>query len=135
MIHLRPAERTALSNLSNGLLDLLPTQFDNFRGKLIPVSLPLRTPIYQPHEPPTFAHFLTSGIASVVTQMKSGFAALFCPLADRFFCSRGCGSTILRVAIAICRGGNNSHPASPPQPMPDGRAIRPVKFPTSVMSK
>ena len=62
MIHCGKLRGLALSNLSNGLLDLLPTQFDNFRGKLIPVSLPLRTPIYQPHEPLSFAHFLTSGI-------------------------------------------------------------------------
>jgi CRP-like cAMP-binding protein len=31
--------------------------------------------IYEPHETPKFAHFLTSGIASVVTTMKDGGSA------------------------------------------------------------
>jgi CRP-like cAMP-binding protein len=36
------------------------------------VSLPVGTPIYEAHEIPKFAHFLTSGIASVVTTMMDG---------------------------------------------------------------
>ena len=40
-----------------------------------PVSLPLRTSLYEPDETPTYAYFLTSGIASVVTTMLDGGTA------------------------------------------------------------
>jgi CRP-like cAMP-binding protein len=36
------------------------------------VSLPSGTPLYEPYEPPKFGHFLTSGIASVITTMRDG---------------------------------------------------------------
>jgi CRP-like cAMP-binding protein len=60
------------AHLSNLILNALPAQLSEFRAKLTAVSLPVGMPIYEPHESPKFAHFLTSGIASVVTSMKDG---------------------------------------------------------------
>jgi CRP-like cAMP-binding protein len=61
--------------LSNFILNSLPPGSHEFRSKLTAVSLPVGTSIYEPHEMPKFAHFLTSGIASVVTTMKDGGSA------------------------------------------------------------
>jgi CRP-like cAMP-binding protein len=60
------------SHPSNLIVNNLPPALSQFRAKLKPVSLPLGTPIYEPYQVPKFAHFLTSGIASVVTSMKDG---------------------------------------------------------------
>ena len=60
------------SHPSNFILNALPLQFDEFRAKLTAVPLPVGMSIYEAHEAPKFAHFLTSGIASVVTYMKDG---------------------------------------------------------------
>jgi CRP-like cAMP-binding protein len=60
------------SQLSNFILNALPPQLNAFRAKLTAVSLPVGMSIYEAHEIPKFAHFLTSGIASVVTTMKDG---------------------------------------------------------------
>jgi CRP-like cAMP-binding protein len=60
------------THLSNGILNALPQQLNGFRTKLMPVSLPVGMAIYEPNEAPKFAHFMTSGIASVVTTMKDG---------------------------------------------------------------
>jgi CRP-like cAMP-binding protein len=58
---------------SNLILNRLPSQINGgFRTKLTAVSLPVGMALYEPHETPKFAHFLTSGIASVVTTMKDG---------------------------------------------------------------
>jgi CRP-like cAMP-binding protein len=59
--------------LSNVLIDALPG--DSRRrllGDLSRVNVPIRTSLYEPGDPPRFAHFLTSGIASVVTTMSDG---------------------------------------------------------------
>jgi CRP-like cAMP-binding protein len=40
-----------------------------------PVSLPVRTVLYEPDEVPEFAHFMTSGIASIVSSMSNGSSA------------------------------------------------------------
>ena len=63
------------SPLSNVILNALPPASHAFRSKLTAVSLPVGTSIYEPHEAPKFAHFLTSGIASVVTTMNDGGSA------------------------------------------------------------
>jgi CRP-like cAMP-binding protein len=59
--------------LSNVLVDALP---EESRRKLLKqvtrVNVPIRTSLYEPGDPPKFAHFLTSGIASVVTTMGDG---------------------------------------------------------------
>jgi CRP-like cAMP-binding protein len=62
--------------LSNVLIDALP---EESRRKLlkqvIRVNLPIGTSLYEPGDAPKFAHFLTSGIASVVTTMSNGSTA------------------------------------------------------------
>jgi len=63
------------SHPSNVILNALPSQLNAFRAKLKPVALPVGSALYEPHEIPKFAHFLTSGIASVVTTMKDGGSA------------------------------------------------------------
>ena len=68
----RPKEVPVNSHLSNNILNSLPPPLHSFRAKLTAVPLPVGMPIYEPHEIPKFAHFLTSGIASVVTTMKDG---------------------------------------------------------------
>jgi CRP-like cAMP-binding protein len=59
--------------LTNVLIDALP---EESRRKLLKqvtrVNIPIRTSLYEPGDPPKFAHFLTSGIASVVTTMGDG---------------------------------------------------------------
>jgi CRP-like cAMP-binding protein len=40
-----------------------------------PLSLPLRTSLYEAEQTPTYAYFITSGIASVVTAMADGGTA------------------------------------------------------------
>ena len=60
------------SHLSNVILNSLPAQGNGFRSSLTAVSLPVGMVIYEAHQVPKFAHFLTSGIASVVTTMKDG---------------------------------------------------------------
>ncbi len=59
--------------LTNVLIDALP---EESRRKLLKqlrrVNLPIRASLYEPGDPPKFAHFLTSGIASVVTTMGDG---------------------------------------------------------------
>ncbi|HEX6496757.1 MAG TPA: Crp/Fnr family transcriptional regulator, partial [Acidobacteriaceae bacterium] len=60
------------SHLSNVVLNALPAQLNGFRAKLTAVALPIGTSLYEPYETPRFAHFLTSGLASVVTSMKDG---------------------------------------------------------------
>ena len=60
------------SYLSNFILKALPPELTAFRATLTAVSLPVRTSIYEPHVVPRFAHFLTSGVASVTTSMKAG---------------------------------------------------------------
>jgi CRP-like cAMP-binding protein len=63
---------SVISHLTNLILNALPAELHGFRTRLIAVSLPVGMSIYEPHETPKFAHFLTSGIASVVTTMKDG---------------------------------------------------------------
>jgi CRP-like cAMP-binding protein len=59
--------------LSNVLMEMLPP---DTRRKLlaqaVKVPVPIRTSLYEPGETPRYAHFLTSGIASIVTTMADG---------------------------------------------------------------
>ena len=41
-------------------------------SQLKPVAMPVNTPLYEPDEQPQYFHFLTSGIASIVTSMEDG---------------------------------------------------------------
>jgi CRP-like cAMP-binding protein len=66
-------DRTLTYSLSNVLLDALPPDSrQKVMKHVIRVNLPIRTSLYEPMDRPKFAHFLTSGIASVVTTMGDG---------------------------------------------------------------
>lgn len=59
--------------LSNILIDSVPehsrrTLMHNLKA----VSLPVKTSLYEPDVMPNYVHFLTSGIASIVTSMSNG---------------------------------------------------------------
>ena len=59
--------------LTNVLMDALPEESKRKLLKQVTrVNVPLRTSLYEPGAAPKFAHFLTSGIASVVTIMVNG---------------------------------------------------------------
>ena len=61
---------------SNSILDRLPpTQRQALLARAKMVSLPIETILVASGEQPKYAHFMTSGIASVVTYMKDGGAA------------------------------------------------------------
>ena len=57
----------------NLLLDVLPPAF---RSELLNAAqhldLPNKTQLEECHRPPSYAYFITSGMASVVTEMKEG---------------------------------------------------------------
>ena len=68
-----PQRSLLATTVSNALIDCLPKRLqDSIRSKLEPVSLPSSTFLYRAGEKPKFAHFLTSGLASVVTSMTDG---------------------------------------------------------------
>jgi len=61
---------------SNLLLDSLPPAArKSLLARMEPVSLPLSTILYRAGEQPKYAHFVTSGIASIVTFMANGAGA------------------------------------------------------------
>ena len=65
-----------LDDSSNLLLVSLSPQYRSFlQSRMRTVTLAAREVIYEPDEPPAFAHFLTSGIASIVGTMASGASA------------------------------------------------------------
>jgi CRP-like cAMP-binding protein len=57
------------------LASLSPACRNSLMARLKPVTLPLRTVLYEPDETPKFAHFITSGIASIVSSMSDGASA------------------------------------------------------------
>ncbi|MFZ0746494.1 MAG: Crp/Fnr family transcriptional regulator [Terracidiphilus sp.] len=60
----------------NRLIECLPKDLqDSLRPKLEPVSLPAGTFLYRAGETPKYGHFMTSGLASVVTSMVDGGSA------------------------------------------------------------
>jgi CRP-like cAMP-binding protein len=61
---------------SNSILDRLPsTQRKALMAQMKTIPLPVGTVLIRPGEQPKHAHFIISGITSVVTQMKDGGAA------------------------------------------------------------
>jgi CRP-like cAMP-binding protein len=61
---------------SNLLLAMLPPACRNsLLSRLKLVTLPVRTVLYEPDEAPKYAHFMTSGIASIVSSMSTGASA------------------------------------------------------------
>ena len=58
---------------TNLLLSMLPLeQRVTFLRLFEPVALPVRTTLYEPDRQPSYVHFMTSGMASVVVTMKDG---------------------------------------------------------------
>jgi CRP-like cAMP-binding protein len=57
------------------LLSLSPGYRESLLTRLQPVSLSRGSVLYSPDEEPEFAHFLVSGIASIVSSMSSGASA------------------------------------------------------------
>jgi CRP-like cAMP-binding protein len=54
-------------------LEMVPQPYrDAILSRLQPVSLPVRTSLYEPGAKPQYVHFLTSGIASIVASMSNG---------------------------------------------------------------
>jgi CRP-like cAMP-binding protein len=77
-VHCNPREKDASMNgqPTNLLLQALPAAYRNsLLSRMKPVTLPLRTGLYEPYETPKFAHFMTSGIASIVSSMSDGATA------------------------------------------------------------
>ena len=62
-----------VSNLLLGTLT--PAYRSSLLMRLKPISLPLRTVLYEPDETPKYAHFMTSGLASIVSSMSNGASA------------------------------------------------------------
>lgn len=61
---------------SNLLLAALPPAYRNsLLSRLKPVTLAAREVVYEADETPKYAHFITSGIASVVSSMSNGASA------------------------------------------------------------
>lgn len=61
---------------TNLLLTMLPfEQRAQLLRLLEPIAMPVPTVIFEPERTPHYAHFLTSGLASIVTYMKEGEAA------------------------------------------------------------
>lgn len=59
--------------LSNILIDGLPEDpGKRLLAQLERISIPVRTSLYEPGDTPKYVHFLTSGIASIVTLMANG---------------------------------------------------------------
>ena len=57
----------------NLLLTRLPDSVRTPLLKLLePVALPLKKSLYKPEQPPLYVHFLTSGMASIVTRIGNG---------------------------------------------------------------
>jgi hypothetical protein len=64
------------NNSSNLIIDALPVPVKvSLLAHLQPVTLPIGTVLSTPGETPKYAHFMTSGIASVVTFMANGAGA------------------------------------------------------------
>ena len=64
------------AKVSNLIIDALPAELKSYLlTRLQPVDLPVGTVLTKPGQIPPFAHFMTSGIASVVTFMSDGLGA------------------------------------------------------------
>jgi CRP-like cAMP-binding protein len=64
------------AEFSNQIINSLPPALKSaLLTRLQPVDLPVGTILTDPGQPPPFAHFMTSGIASVVTFMSDGIGA------------------------------------------------------------
>ena len=67
---------TMIDQSTNLLLNSLSPKYRSFLvSRMRPVSLSAREVLYEPDEVPKFAHFMTSGIASIVGTMATGTSA------------------------------------------------------------
>src|SRR5215472_691080 len=65
-----------LDSFSNLLLASMSTKYRAYlQSRMRTVPLAAREVVYEPYETPKFAHFMTSGIASIVGTMASGASA------------------------------------------------------------
>ncbi len=65
-----------LDQSPNSLLASLPPPYrSHLLARLKPVSFTAREVLYEPDEAPRFAHFMTSGVASIVSTMANGGTA------------------------------------------------------------
>jgi CRP-like cAMP-binding protein len=59
--------------MSNRLLDSLPADYRrSLLSRMEQVALPIPTTLYRPNTLPKYAHFMTSGVTSIVTFMEDG---------------------------------------------------------------
>ena len=75
----RPLSLKARGGLSvvppncNLLLEMLPSEYRaSLRSRMEAISLPVDTVLYRPAQRPKYAHFMTSGIASIVVLLADG---------------------------------------------------------------
>src|ERR1700729_1393277 len=61
--------------VNNRLMTLSPSARELLVASSTAVDLPLRTVLYEAEQPMTYAYFMTSGIASIVTAMPDGGTA------------------------------------------------------------
>jgi CRP-like cAMP-binding protein len=68
-------EASSMHKTGNLFLDSLPEETrSRLLAQLQPVDLPVKTSIYRAEERPRYIHFMTSGMASVLTLMQTGEA-------------------------------------------------------------
>jgi len=72
----RESKDQMAAQATNLLIGMLPLPYrSSLLSRMKPVALPIRTVLYEPEETPKYAHFLTSGIASIVSSMSDGSMA------------------------------------------------------------
>jgi CRP-like cAMP-binding protein len=72
----RESKDCMAAQAKNLLLGMLPLPYRNsLIARMKPVALPIRTVLYEAEETPKYAHFMTSGVASIVSSMSDGSSA------------------------------------------------------------
>jgi CRP-like cAMP-binding protein len=72
----RESKDLMAAQASNLLIGMLPLPYrSSLLARLKPVVLPIRTVLYEAEETPKYAHFMTSGVASIVSSMSDGSSA------------------------------------------------------------
>jgi len=72
----RESKDLMAAQAKNFLLGMLPLPYRNsLIARMKPIALPIRTVLYEAEETPKYAHFMTSGVASIVSSMSDGSSA------------------------------------------------------------
>jgi CRP-like cAMP-binding protein len=72
----RESKDLMAAQAKNFLLGMLPLPYrTSLLSRMKPVALPIRTVLYEAEETPKYAHFMTSGVASIVSSMSDGSSA------------------------------------------------------------